>query len=102
MTEIVACVFDLEWHAAYWGGKPTGIACGEPSFATVSLACIHEHVDRPRACWGCASDVQQARGTLTCPRCWDGLESHKCLCLVVIDWDSGEKTIVQDPASAAP
>jgi predicted amidophosphoribosyltransferase len=91
------CVLDLEWHARYWGGEPAGVACGEPSFATVSLACVHEHVDRPRVCWGCAADMQQAKGMLTCPRCWNGPESHKCLCLVVIDWDSGEKTVVQEP-----
>ena len=94
-TITATCEFDLEWNG-YWGDTPSGIACGESSFATVSLACVHEHVDRPRACSGCAADVQQATGELTCPRCWNGPQRHACMCLVVIDWDSGEKTIVQE------
>jgi hypothetical protein len=94
------CVLDVQW-LGYWGEQPTGIACGEPSFATVSLACPHEHADTARICPGCAVDVQKAHGMLTCKRCWDAPgRRHKCMMLVVIDWDSGEKTIAQEAGDA--
>ena len=102
VTSTAPCFLDLQWHG-YWGAKLTGIACGEPSSATISFACVHEHVDTGRICDGCAVDMQQAAGagTLTCPRCWDAPKSaHTCYCLVVIDWDSGEKTIVQEVPGA--
>jgi hypothetical protein len=91
----VTCHMDTRWDG-YWGEKPAGIACGEPSAATVSFACIHEHLDRVRICAGCAVNIQHAAEHLTCPHCWNGPEQHDCYCLVVIDWDSGEKTIVQE------
>ena len=100
-TEVAtaACHLDTQW-LGFWGEEPTGTACGEPSFATLSLACVHEHIDTERICWGCAADVQQAKGMLTCKRCWDSDQRHACYVLAVIDWDSGEKTIVQEPPSA--
>lgn len=94
-TLTAACHLDVQW-LGYWGEKPSGIACGEPSVATVSLGCIHEHIDTVRICAGCAVDFQQAAGMITCPRCWDAEQGHACYCLVVIDWDSGDKTIVQE------
>jgi hypothetical protein len=94
-TLTAACSLDLEWNG-YWGDQPSGIACGEPSDATVTLACIHEHIDEARICWGCASDMQKAAGTITCKSCWNGPERHACHMLVVIGWDSGEKTTVQE------
>jgi hypothetical protein len=98
MAEIVIgalCGLDEQW-LGYWGELPTGVACGEPSTATVTLACVDQHVDAVRICRDCAVDVQQAAGTLTCKRCWDGDPKHACYMRVVIDWDSGEKTIVQE------
>lgn len=91
------CHLDVQW-LGYWGGKPSGIACGEPSSATVSLGCIHEHLDSVRICPACAVDMQHAAGCLTCLRCWNGPERHDCYCLVVIGWDGGEKTTVQEAA----
>lgn len=90
------CHLDVQW-LGYWGDKPSGIACGGPSSATVSLGCIHEHLDSVRICPACAVDMQDAAGGITCPRCWRW-HGHDCYCLVVIDWDSGEKTTVQEPA----
>jgi hypothetical protein len=95
----VSCTLDVQW-IGFWGEQPSGVACGEPSFATMSLACPHEHLDKARICPGCAVDAQRAAGMLTCPHCWDGPERHACLMLVVIDWDSGEKTIVQEARRA--
>ena len=94
-TLTAPCLLDEDW-LGYWGEQPSGTPCGEPSFATVSLGCVHEHLDSVRICWGCAADVQQAKGMLTCPHCWNGPERHACYMLVVIDWDSGEKTIAQE------
>jgi len=99
-TGTAPCFLDLQWHG-YWGDKPSGVACGEPSSAAVGLACVHEHVDGGRICAGCAADVQQAAGTLTCPRCWNSQERHACYCLVVIYWDGGGKTIVQGKTGGA-
>lgn len=90
------CNLDEQW-LGFWGEPPSGIPCGEPSSATVSLACVHEHLDNERICPGCAVDMQHAAGMITCKRCWDSDQSHTCFCLVVIDWDSGEKTIAQEP-----
>lgn len=98
-TLTAPCNLDVQW-LGYWGNKPSGIACGESSGATVSLACVHEHVDQVRICRGCAADIQQAAGMLTCPRCWDSVQGHACYCLVVIGWDSGEKTTVQEAGHA--
>jgi hypothetical protein len=94
-TVTAPCALDSEW-LGNWGEQPSGTACGESSFATVSLACVHEHLDTMRICWGCAATVQQAKGIMTCPRCWTASpRRHACYMLVVIDWDSGEKTIAQ-------
>lgn len=38
------CNLDTQW-LGYWGEKPAGVACGQPSAATVTLACPHEHID---------------------------------------------------------
>jgi hypothetical protein len=89
------CFLDTQW-LGYWGEHPSGIACGDPSEALVTLACIHEHVDQARICSGCAVDMQQAKGFITCKQCWDGAERHSCYMAVVITWNSGEKTIVQE------
>lgn len=91
-TLTATCLFDTGFGC----DTATGIACGEPSSATVSFACIHEHLNRVRICYGCAADVQRADGLLGCPRCWESPVPHDCATLVVIDWDSGEKTIVQE------
>ena len=97
LTEAAPCNLDTQW-LGFYDDQPSGVACGEPSFATVRLACIHEHVDEVRICSGCAVDMQHATGIITCKRCWSSLlRTHACLMLVVIDWDSGEKTIVQEP-----
>lgn len=96
-TEADPCFLDIEWFG-YWGAKPTGIACAEPSVGKISFACVHEHLDQGPICAGCAADAQQAAGQFTCPRCWDATRGHVCRMLVVIDWDSGEKTIVQEVA----
>lgn len=82
------------------GWIPEPVPCLESPAATITFACVHEHVDQPRACYGCAAEVQRAAGMLGCPRCEDGPGSHPCLCLVIIDWDSGEKTVVQEPGRA--
>lgn len=86
---------DLQPHRlGGWIAEP--VPCPELPAATISFACVHEHIDRPRACYGCAAEIQRAAGMLCCPRCEDGPHMHACPCLVVIDWDSGEKTVVQD------
>ena len=94
-TLTAPCGLDEDW-LGFWGEQPSGSACGEPSFATVSFACVHEHIDTVRICRGCAVDVQRAKGMLTCKRCWDSGQRHACYMLVAIDWDSGEKTIAQE------
>lgn len=93
---VASCVMDLDWHARWEGAKPSGIACGEPSAADYTAACVHEHLDTVRICAACAVDVQYASGTLTCPHCWLGSVPHACLNLAVIEWDSGERTVVQE------
>ena len=82
------------------GPDPPLFPCGERSVAVITFACVHEHVNLVSACAGCCAEVQQCTGILICPRCEDGPGPHECLCLVVIDWDSGEKTIVQEPGRA--
>lgn len=80
-----------------WEHDGRGQVCGEPSTAVLSTACRHEHVDTGiRICWPCAADVQQAAGLLACVHCREGRRPHICYLLVVIEWDSGEKTIVQE------
>jgi hypothetical protein len=69
-TATAPCNLDEQW-LGFWGIPPTGVACGEPSNATVTLACVHEHVDAERICAGCAADMQQAAGEMTCKRCWE-------------------------------
>lgn len=86
-TATVLCNLDTQW-LGFWGERPSGIAC------------VHEHIDTERICSGCAVDVQMANGMLTCKRCWDSDQRHPCYMLVVIDWDSGEKTIAQEPNRA--
>jgi hypothetical protein len=94
-TMTAPCFLDTQW-LGYWGEHPSGVACGDPSSATVRLACVHEHLDEARICSGCAADMQQAEGMITCKSCWDSTgDKHTCYMLVVIDWDSGEKTAVQ-------
>lgn len=90
------CILDTEWHGLYWGGTTSGIACGVPSSATATLACVHEHIDEVRICYGCVAEMCQVAGEISCPRCWDSEKGHACCMLVVIDWDSGEKTVVQE------
>lgn len=94
------CAFDIEWNG-YYGDRSTGITCGDPSAATVTVACVHEHIDKPRACTGYALDVACAAGEITCPHCWNGPDRHDCYGLVVIEWDSGERTTVQEGAARA-
>jgi hypothetical protein len=89
-----ACVLDTKW-LGFWGQEPSGVACGEPSDATASLGCAHEHADVIRVCSACAADIQQASGELTCKRCWDGPGRHACYMLVTIKWYSGDRVIVQ-------
>ncbi len=79
----------------------TADSCDEPAMATITFACIHEHVDQPRSCASCAVDVQHCAGDMICPHCRDATVPHVCMCFVVIDWDSGEKTIVQETVDAA-
>jgi hypothetical protein len=89
------CSLDVQW-LGYWGKKPTGIACGEPSCATARLTCKHEYrADAVRICSGCATGMQQASGQITCKRCWDAGDRLVCYMAVSIEWDSGELTIVQ-------
>jgi hypothetical protein len=80
----------------------TADSCDEPAMATIIFGCAHEHIDRPRSCAACAVDVQHCAGDMICPHCRDGTAPHVCMCLVVIDWDSGEKTIVQEPDRERP
>jgi hypothetical protein len=82
-----------------WPGTSV-VFCGEPPIGTITFACIHEHVNQVSACATCAVEIQRCAPDIVCPRCEDGPEPHECLCLVVIDWDSGEKTIVQQPGTA--
>jgi hypothetical protein len=94
LTEAAPCDLDANWPGSR--EQPMAdVACGEPSIGTAVSACLHEHVDRTPLCAGCAVDIQQAAGTLMCPHCWMGGERHDCYLLIVIEWDSGEKTIVQ-------
>lgn len=82
------------------GGDPAEV-CGEPYCATVTFACVHEHIGAARICSGCALEVQMLAGSHTCLRCEDGgPESHECRCRVVITWDdkTASDTIVQEAA----
>jgi hypothetical protein len=94
-TATIPCRLDLQWDSL--AEQPTGIPCGEPSFATATFACLHEHVYKVRICPACAVDLQAVTGVICCPGCFSTLEhSHDCRCLVVVDWDNGEKTTVQE------
>ena len=76
----------------------TGDYCDEPAVATITFACAHEHIDRPRSCAACAVDIQHCAGDMICPHCKDGTEPHVCMCRVVIEWDDAAPTIVQEAA----
>lgn len=78
-----------------------GGPCEDGSQATVRWACVHEHMSEFRVCWPCAADIQQVAGQMVCRRCEEAREQpHSCHPRVVIDWDSGEKTIVQEAPHA--
>jgi hypothetical protein len=86
----------LGWH----GFDPTGIACGKPSVATLTLVCLHEHIDTVRVCAECGADVQTAGSLcqITCKRCWgDHFQDsgHACWMQVSFNWDSGGHTVAQ-------
>jgi hypothetical protein len=94
---------DISWFNEVTGTRPAGMACGEPSIGTSTYACVHEHVSIVPVCAGCAVDLQQAADHLTCPFCAyseKAEDTHDCYCLVVIDWDSGERTVVQEAGDA--
>ena len=69
-----------------------------PAMATITFGCAHEHIDRPRSCAACAVDVQHCAGDMICPHCREAAEPHACMCLVVVDWDSGERRSCRSPA----
>jgi hypothetical protein len=95
VTETAAgtCEFDRAWIGDGTPFIPDGIACNEPSAALVTLVCVHEHADTPRACYGCAAEVQRAAGNLLCPRCWASPGGrHDCPVAIRIAWDDGTVT----------
>lgn len=74
-----------------------GVTCDEPSVATVTSACVHEHVSTEQCCADHAVVIQREASDIICGGCRDaGKDAHECIPLIVIDWDSGEKTIVQE------
>jgi hypothetical protein len=79
-----------DWHTN--GPGKTPMACGEPTVALASFACVHEHVARAAACMTCAAELQRAAGLLVCPQCEDGPEPHECLEKVRVEWFTGEVT----------
>jgi hypothetical protein len=77
--------------------------CGEPSVGVVVAACMHEHVNRRPVCAACAVELQRGWGPFnpyTCQHCFESPQSHDCFPLVMIEWDSGERTIVQKAVAA--
>jgi hypothetical protein len=60
--------------------------CGEPAIAVITFGCIHEHVESPAACAGCAAELQRAADILVCPACEDGPEPHECPVVIEIRW----------------
>lgn len=79
------------------GDSCAGVTCDEPSVATVTAACVHEHVAVDRCCAAHAVVIQREAPDIICGGCRDaGEAAHECVPRVVIDWDSGEKTIVQE------
>ena len=76
------------------------IACGEPSLAVATFACVHEHIDVVYACAGCSIDLQRASGLIVCPRCEDAEQSHECFPSVHITWhDASGVTKVQEASA---
>lgn len=80
------------------GEGPDPFPCDEPAAATITFACVHEHVDTPRSCCGCAADVQRCAPGLICPRCLQDTGSHDCPVEIRITWDDSPEepvTVVQ-------
>jgi hypothetical protein len=71
------------------GWYPLGaedMVCGEPSIAVLTVACVHEHVISPRACAGCAAEVQRVDDCIICLACYEGPEPHECPLTLTIRW----------------
>lgn len=75
----------------------TIVACGEAAAATVTFACLHEHITQSDVCFACACDIQQYAIGMACPECYDA-DGHTCWSAVTITWDDGTITAVQDTA----
>ena len=94
-TETTACGL-----ASFEAGVP--VTCDETPIGTLVMACVHEHVEKLPVCVGCGAEVQRGAGEWGCSACAENdKEPHPCLPLVVIEWDSGEKTVVQEGAVRA-
>jgi hypothetical protein len=96
---VAEVVFDAEADAAACGlAEFDGdgmVTCGAPSVGVLVMACVHEHVETPGICAACAAEIQRAGPGWLCSLCDDGPQAHPCEPFVVIEWDSGEKTVVQ-------
>jgi hypothetical protein len=90
LTMNATCTMSATDPRDNWPSTPL-VACGEPSVAVISFACVHEHVNRASACAGCCAEIQQCTGILSCPCCEDDA-GHECLLAYVIEWVSGEVT----------
>jgi hypothetical protein len=64
---------------------------GQPAAATITLACIHEHIDENRICAACATWILCDSAILGCAKC----PSECCPCDVRIAWDGGPVKVVQ-------
>jgi hypothetical protein len=60
--------------------------CFEPAIAVVTLACVHEHIDSPLACAGCAAEIQRVEEFLICRACETCAEPHECAQTLRIRW----------------
>jgi len=100
----MADMCDLFAHDPVFGypGDPGPVPypCDEEAACTITFACIHEHIDRPRACSGCVVDVQRCAPDLLCTPCQGCEQPHDCPVEVLLEWDSGDKTIVQEISNA--
>jgi hypothetical protein len=66
-----------------WDGKPP--LCGEPAIGILTVACVHEHVERQPVCAPCAAELQRYE-TGTCVPCERSAEPHRCVMTAHYEW----------------
>ena len=78
------CTAADDWDV--WGQRDPGplTACGEPTMAVLTQACVHEHVDRVFLCATCAAELQRTADLLICRHCEQA--GHECPVTIKIEW----------------